>query len=137
MREPESQVPKYQKLTAVLYDEDYGGDDEVIQHFRISLVPSDNMDACGCDQLWSGSPRQLPYITAVMSVRQCCVTAMTRIQCAHWILASSSNKPLLRGAQLHSDAQMSRTAGVQMLRRRLFGSPLPLCSISSLVGVHV
>lgn len=27
------QVPKYQHITAVLYDEDYGGDDEVSHHF--------------------------------------------------------------------------------------------------------
>jgi hypothetical protein len=36
MRESELQVPKYQHITAVLYDEDYGGDDEVSRRFCIS-----------------------------------------------------------------------------------------------------
>jgi hypothetical protein len=62
-----AQVPKYQKLTAVLYDEDYGGDDEVSQFCCISKLPFDSiLHRCGCSPALERRPLQLLYVGAAL-----------------------------------------------------------------------
>ena len=72
-----AQVPKYQKLTAVLYDEDYGGDDEVSHSPASPFPPSTAFDACAgaasCGAELAAPVVSLPYVIVPM-LCHCCGT---------------------------------------------------------------
>jgi hypothetical protein len=110
-----AQVPKYQKLTAVLYDEDYGGDDEVIQFSCTSSFPFNSIDACVGNASFGLEP-------AGTAARQCSDAVSLlwhRFQWVHCMPACVLRMPLLHEPNFLCKSDVYGWTGQTYLRRVL------------------